>query len=111
VAIGVVCRCGKSLSDFTDKQPTLADLLPDQDADLFWEAIETAIREHGAVPETTSAFAVDRMSRMLRQVWQCPACGRLLVLGPDQKYHSFVPEMPNTPRDLLAGGRGANVGS
>lgn len=107
MAIGVDCPCGKSLSDWADHVPFLADFLPEQHAETYCGAIEDAIRHHPGAAEITAAFAVDRTVALFRQVWQCPACGRLLVLGPEGKYHAFVPERPDTPRDVLAATRQA----
>ena len=46
MAIGVVCPCGVSLSNFADNVPFLADFLPDQKSDAYCGAIEEAIRRH-----------------------------------------------------------------
>ena len=45
------------------------------------------------------------------QAWQCPACGRLLVLGPEGTYQAFVPELPDAPRNVLAATRQAEPGA
>ena len=102
MAIRVQCPCGKRLSNFEDKVPFLADFLPEQHCDEYCEAIEEAIREHPGDSETTAGWAIDRSVALFRQVWQCTECGRLLVLGPDRKYYSFVPESSETPKTLLA---------
>src|SRR6202035_1955888 len=39
-----------------------------------------------------------------RSLWfKCRPMHRVLVLGRDGKYHAFVPELLDTPRDVLAG--------
>jgi hypothetical protein len=111
MAIGVDCPCGKSISSWADNVPYLADFLPEQHTDAYCAAIEDAIRQHPGDPEITASFAIDRAVGLFRQVWQCPTCGRVLVLGPDRKYHAFVPELPDTPRDVLAGTRQAESGA
>jgi hypothetical protein len=102
MAIGVVCPCGVSLSNFADNVPFLADFLPDQNSDAYCGAIEEAIRRHPGDPEIVASWVINDTLKLFRQAWQCPTCGRLMVLGPDGKYHSFIPESPETPRDLLA---------
>jgi hypothetical protein len=103
MAIGVDCPCGKSLSNFLDAVPFLADFLPEQHANAYCGAVEDAIRDHPGEPELAASFAMDASVGLFRHLWQCPACGRLLVLGPDGTYHAFVPERTDTPRDVLAG--------
>ena len=103
MGIGVECPCGKSLSNSGGTVSFLADFLPEQRSDAYVAAIEDAVREHPGEPERAAWWAIDKTTGLFRQVWQCPTCGRLLVLGPDGKYHSFRPEQPDTPRDVLAG--------
>jgi len=103
MAIGVECPCGKSLSNVLDAVPFLADFLPEQHATAYCGAIEDAIRDHPGKPDVAAAFALDATVGLFRQMWQCPERGRLLVLGAEGGYHAFVPERPDTPRDLLAG--------
>lgn len=102
MAMGVVCPCGASLSDFADSVPFLADFLPEQNSDAYCGAIEEAIRRHPNDPEIAASWVIHDTIELFRQAWQCPTCGRLLVLDLGGKYHSFVPESPETPRDLLA---------
>jgi hypothetical protein len=83
--------------------PFLADFLPEQHTDAYCGAIEDAIRNHPAKPEVTAAFVIDRTVNLFRQIWQCPDCGRLMVLGPDAQYHSFLPEFPDTSKNVLSG--------
>src|SRR2546422_65397 len=73
VAIGVDCPCGKSLSNWADNVPFLADFLPEQNTDAYCGAIEDAIRQHSGSPEITAASAIDRTVELFRQAWQCPA--------------------------------------
>src|SRR5690606_12248823 len=103
VAIRVECPCGRRLSSWEDNIPFLADFLPEQHSDAYCDGIERAIREHPGSPEIATAFAIDSTVSLFRQIWQCPACGRLLILGPDGKHHAFLPEQSGTPRDVLAG--------
>ncbi|MCE9532963.1 MAG: hypothetical protein K8T89_17835 [Planctomycetes bacterium] len=103
VAIGVECPCGKTISNWKDNVPFLADFLPEQHADSFCGVIEDAVRDCPGPPEIVSAWAIDSSVELFRQIWQCPSCGRILVMGADRRYYSFVPESPTTPRDLLAG--------
>lgn len=103
VAIGVICTCGNSVSNWADNVSFLADFLPEQNSDAYCGAIEDAIREHPGEPELVASFVIDNTVNLFRQIWQCQDCGRLLVLGPDGKYHGFLPELPDTPRDVLSG--------
>lgn len=103
MAIGVECPCGKHLSNWEGKPPFLADFLPEQHVDEYCGAIEDGIRENPGNPEIAAGFAIDRTVAFFRQIWQCPECGRLLVLGPDHRYYSFVPESTETPKTILAG--------
>ena len=89
--------------------PFLADFLPEQHSDKYCAMIEDAIRANPGNPSITAAFVIDRTVGLSRQVWQCPDCGRLLVLGPDHKYYSFVPELPDTPRTVLAADLPLNI--
>jgi hypothetical protein len=87
--------------------PFLADFLPEQHSNAYCGAIEDAIRDHPGSPQVTAGFAIHRTERLFRQVWQCPVCGRVLILGPDGTYHAFLPERSDTPRDVLAATRQA----
>jgi hypothetical protein len=104
MSIGVDCPCGYFIkNDGPGFESFLADFLPDQHSDPYCSALEAAIREHPGGTEIAVAHAIDQTVRLFRQVWQCPQCGRLLVLGPNYKYFSFTPEAPDTPRDVLSG--------
>jgi hypothetical protein len=99
----VTCPCGMLLKDWRSNDPYLAEFRPDQHSDAYCGAIEEAIRRHPGDPEITASWIIYDTLKLFHQAWQCPVCGRLLVPGPDGKYHSFVLESPETPRDLFAG--------
>ena len=56
MAIGVDCPCGKSISDWADNVPYLADFLPEQHSDAYCGAIEDAIRQHPGDSEITEGL-------------------------------------------------------
>ena len=96
------CTCGEVLCDQTDFLPHKARLVADEDwFDLFDIVDELT---------TTGARDPDEFTRRTlgywRDVFQCPACGRLYLQTQD-RLHEFVPAEASTPKDLLAGVRTA----
>lgn len=116
------CTCGHVIVDQSDALSFKAALLADEDAERFWGGISRGLAEllaamrEGRRDEWLSANFLPDYPRdvpdeglfsdflgryeigMMRTVYQCERCGRLLVEshGRTEQFESFVPE--GTPR-------------
>lgn len=94
------CTCGEILRDQTDYLPYKARLVADED----WFDLVDILDELTARGARDPDELTRRTLHAWRDVFQCPACGRLYLLAGDQ-LHEFVPADDAIPRDLLAGVR------
>ena len=95
--------CGKfSFLDSTDHRSYVAHLVPDQEWDDFWGAIDDAIEKAGpSAKEKADACMALRRRYCARLAWQCPNCGALYVEDFKGQPQRFVAESPTVPRRLL----------
>lgn len=99
------CHCGETIIDQTDYLPHKAYLIPDQD----WFAVHDGIDDEviDLVAEgclrTDAAYMRARhiIGRNARLMWQCRACGRLYIDGPDGQLRCFAPEGGGVDREIL----------
>ncbi|MDZ7703475.1 MAG: hypothetical protein U5L04_03205 [Trueperaceae bacterium] len=76
------CDCGHSIVDQTDALPYKAHLIPDQHWFTLLDAIDDAIETttlHPQQQEREMMRLRTLVGRLSRAVWQCSACGTLLV--------------------------------
>lgn len=73
------CNCGAVIVDQTDFIPYKAHLIADQD----WHDFADSAEKTGQIDAS-----------LVRQCYQCTACGRLYVDDADRVLHVFVPEAP-----------------
>lgn len=101
------CRCGATIYDSADELPGKGHLIPDQEWFELQEAIEAQAIDALAAGKITSEGAAMRMRQLLnahvRLMWQCCACGRVYVDGPDGELHAFAPEGGGAGTRLLRG--------
>ncbi len=85
------CLCGKPLADNTDDIPYKARMIADEDWNQFTASCE---RRQG------------HDWRLVTNIYQCPACGRLRIEKPAGSVVFFEPENEAVPKSLLRSVRG-----
>ena len=99
-----VCECGKfEFRNNTDFRSYVAHLIPDQDWDGFWSAIDDAIENTAGSKWRKDVACMKLREYKARMVWQCPVCGSLYVDGITGEHHRFTPASESVPTDLLSG--------
>jgi hypothetical protein len=99
------CSCGEfSFLDSTDNRSYVAHLIPDQEWDGFWGAIDDAVEKSGSAARDKADACVALRRSRVRMAWQCPRCGGLYIEDPEGRPQRFVPESPAVSRRLLRGG-------
>jgi hypothetical protein len=124
----VQCRCGHVLPDVSDRLPYKAYFHTDEDDEAFWDgivretlgllkAVKDGDKQRGIMnrmlpnqeqpatdAELLSEALGEHAARYLRNIYQCEACGRLLVETKARSgtYRYFVPE--DDDRTVLASG-------
>jgi hypothetical protein len=99
------CRCGATIVDQTDYLPHKGHLIPDQEWLTTYDAIDDEVVDplaDGRLGKEAAYHHARRViSRAARPVWQCRACGRLYVDGPDGRLRCFLPEDEPPDREVL----------
>ncbi|MES2659583.1 MAG: hypothetical protein V4689_13275 [Verrucomicrobiota bacterium] len=100
----IQCDCGEIVHDGTDDLPHKAHVIPDQQWNTLFEALDWLI-------ETRCTTAIQRdeacnqvrqlITRVARTAWQCSACGRLFIEDHARNLHCYPPGYPSTARELL----------
>jgi hypothetical protein len=98
------CECGFTIQDGTDNLPHKAHLLPDQEWDAFWIAIDNAIEKSGPSPKEKESACMQLRTRSFghRLMWQCPQCGRLYIDDAQNNLQCFEPASSSVPKGMLA---------
>lgn len=116
------CKCGSVVRDQLIPNPIKAHLLSDLDVEAVWfnifrlcggyaEALQqgterTWLSEHGfgdgyadfklSLHSTFTEIAMGILSKANREVFQCEACGRLLIQLESELFATFAPENENS---------------
>ena len=94
----IVCRCGNILSDNTDRISYKGHIISDQEYfdlfDLADEMIESNVscREDLAMTFRRNIGFGETSYIRLRDIFQCPLCGRILVENASGEFCLFAPE-------------------
>ncbi len=100
----IECHCGHTIHDGTDNLPHKAHLIPDENWNELFDALEHLIehRCHTA-PQRNAALTKIRLliGGVSKSVWQCRECGRLYVNGPGPLTYCYAPEDETSPREVL----------
>lgn len=94
----IYCKCGCWISDSTDGNPNKGLIISDKEyfnlLDMADELIESTQnnREELAMKFRKNVCVGNECHIRLKQLFQCPECGRLLLENEDGEYHSFVQE-------------------
>jgi diphthamide synthase subunit DPH2 len=111
------CNCGHLIRDNSNRLEYKAALLKDSLYDEFFDSIATAIQNYVVATHSGQArqwisekfsedyadlqlnhgcilhdFIHDQFIRKSRDVFECLACGRILVEAKDNKFVSYVPD-------------------
>jgi hypothetical protein len=74
------CSCGEfAFLCSTDNRSYAAHLIPDQDWDLFWGAIEDAIEKSGPSERDKADACIAARGYRARMLWQCFKCSALYL--------------------------------
>ena len=104
IAMKIQCDCGKIVHDGTDDLPHKAHLIPDQQWNSLFEALDWLIenRCHTAIQRDEACNQVRLLvTKIARTAWQCTACGRLFIEDDARNIHCYPPGYPDTARELL----------
>jgi hypothetical protein len=107
--VKIECRCGVLIIDQADGVPHKAHLIPDRAWLGLFDTIDAEVVEPLAAGRLSADAAGHTVRRLVigasRGAWQCGACGRLYVDGPDGRLHPFAPE-GDAARARVFGGAG-----
>lgn len=101
----IICKCGNILSDSTDNLPYKGYIISDKERfkmyDLVDELIETDNTQKESLMMTfRENVSIGKRYIRLKEVYQCPQCGRILIENIPGQYCFFGPE-ENPKRNLL----------
>lgn len=101
----IVCKCGNILPDITDNLPYKGYIISDKELfkmyDFVDELIETGNDQKEPFMMTfRKNVCVGKKYIRLKEVYQCPQCGRMLIENIPGEYSFFAPE-ENSKRNLL----------
>jgi hypothetical protein len=107
-SVQFLCSCGEfTFLNSTDNRSYAAHLVPDQDWDRFWSAIDDTIEKSGPWERDKADACMTLRRFRARMAWQCPKCGALYIEDLEGKAQRFVPESSVVSRRLLKGEGGA----
>ena len=95
------CTCGFGFRNSTDHRSYVADLLPDQDRDAFWDLIDAAVENSGPSARNKEQACMDLRASLFRarqQAWQCNQCGRLYLTDASGKAYGIYFRYEDTDR-------------
>lgn len=98
------CEYGSTIFDATDDIPYKAYLIPDQKSGAKWDTLDNLIDSVAKGQVSAEAAAMKARQIFLtcsRGMWQCGACGKLYLDGPDGRLQCFTPSTPETDRESL----------
>jgi hypothetical protein len=99
------CQCGASIIDQTDDLPHKGHLISDQEWFATLDAIDDEVIDPVADGRLGKEAAYRRarevISRSVRLMWQCGACGRLYIDGLDGQLRCFVLDGNPADREVL----------
>lgn len=112
------CTCGHTIRDQTDNLPYKGHILKDQDIDSFFDRVTTDLAHHIREALAGRRDGADHKSMVWRliaqhyfqyrvHIYECEACGRLLVQPPDTGppvFASYTPEQPEAKGILKSEG-------
>jgi hypothetical protein len=101
----LLCECGQTISDTTDRLPYKAYFIADQDLFDMWDTMDKIIADVADARKTTEeAERAHRMaSSFYRTMYQCLKCGRLLVADLQGNRSIYAPTSTEDSRNILEG--------
>ncbi len=101
----IICRCGNIIPDITDNLPYKGYIISDKEQfkmyDFADKLIETDNNQKEQLAMTfRSNIGIGKKYIRLKEIYQCPECGRILVETIPGKYSFFCPE-ENRENNLL----------
>ena len=94
----IICRCGNILADNTDRISYKGYIISDKEffdmLDLVDEMIESSnpCRENLAMTFRRNIGGGDKRHIRLKEVYQCPICGRVIIENTPEQFCFFMPE-------------------
>lgn len=100
----IECACGAHIHDGTDNLAHKAHLMPDQEWDAFWNAVDDAVEKSGPAADDKAAACMRLRMQSFghRLMWQCRQCGRLYIDDRHHRLQCFAPASESVPKDILA---------
>ena len=99
------CYCGATILDSTDCLPTKGHLIADEEWFSVYDAIDDEVVDPVSTGKMTAEEAHMKSRRILSSrswlMWQCSTCGRLYIDDLNGKLQCYVPEHPETDRQVL----------
>jgi hypothetical protein len=99
------CPCGATIPDQGDDLSHKGHMVPDRAWFATLDALDDEVIEPLAKGRLTGDAASQQARRVLvrssRLLWQCRACARLFVDGPDGKLRCFQPEGESHDHEVL----------
>lgn len=101
----IICCCGNMIPDITDNLSYKGYIISDKELFKMYDFVDELI-ETGANQKEQYAMAFRKNVRIgnkyirLKEIYQCPECGRILIETMPGEYSFFCPE-ENTENNLL----------
>lgn len=100
----IQCHCGELILDITSGHANKAHVIPDQEWDDLWDAIDAAIEKSGPSPKAKERACMELrilLGRLSRHAWQCGNCGRVYLEQLDRQLQEFRPGSEDVPKELF----------
>ena len=103
--VKIICKCGNILPDITDNLPYKGYIISDKELFKMYDFVDELIetdnnRKESLMMTFRRNVCIGKTYIQLKEMYQCPQCGRILIENILGQYSFFYPE-GNTKRNLL----------
>ena len=101
----IICKCGNILHDITDNLSYKGYIISDKELFKMYDLVDELIESENTQKESLMMtfrrnVCVGETYIRLKEVYQCPQCGRILIENTPGQYYFFLPE-ESKERELL----------
>lgn len=101
----IICRCGNILPDITDNLSYKGYIVSDKELFKMYDFVDELIETDSCQKESLMMtfrknVCIGKKYIRLKEIYQCPQCGRILIENTPGEYSFFCPE-GNSKRNLL----------
>ena len=92
--VKIICRCGNILSDSTDNLPYKRYIISDKEQFKMYDFVDELIETDNTQRESLMMMfrknvSIGKSYIRLKEVYQCPQCGRILIENIPGQYYFF----------------------